>query len=145
MNETKAELRRFRVASGRCEVEEGPLQYLGLTYDGERVLLRSATLSRYHRKLRKYIAASERKALRRSKDTRLFRRRAFRQFTMRGRRNFVDYAVRADKAVEKSGPKSGIRKQVRRRWAIVNQFLMEADRRVAAKSSGRQGAVDSRR
>lgn len=71
MNERKTELRHFRPLSGGCEAQEGPLQYLGLTYDGEKVLLRSSTVSRYHRKLRKYIAASERKALSSPKGTRL--------------------------------------------------------------------------
>lgn len=138
MNESKTELRHFRVSSGGCEAQEGPLQYLGLTYDGEKVLLRSSTLSRYHRKLRRYIAASERKALSSPRGTRLCRRRTFRQFTMRGRRNFIDYAVRADEAVEGAGLRSGIRNQVRRHWVIVNRLLMEADNRVAATRSVRQ-------
>lgn len=141
MNESKTELRHFRASLGGCKAQEGPLQYLGLTYDGKKVLLRSSTLSRYHRKLRRYIAASERKALSSPKNTRLCRRRAFRQFTMRGKRNLIAYAVRADKAVVDAGLRSGIRRQIRRHWFIVNRLLMKADSRVAAKRSARQATT----
>lgn len=122
-NEDKTEVIRFRQTDdGTCQ-SGTPLQYLGLTYDGKHVLLRSSTISRYYRRLRKYVRASARDA-KACGASRLFRAKAFKSFTMRGRRNFVTYAQRADGMVHASG----IGKQIRRHWQVVNALLGKADR-----------------
>ncbi len=145
VNTRKTEVRHFCKVSGECKALEGPLQYLGLTFDGQTVLLRSATLSRYHRRLRKYIGRCERSAMSSRRSARLFRRKAFRRFTMRGRGNFITgYALRAHDTVVKAGLKSGIQGQIRRHWTIVNTLLMDADKRVAAARGGGE-AVPPRR
>ena len=45
---------------------DGPLQYLGLIFDGSKTLIRSSSIHRYHRKLKKAIRAAE---VRRDEET----------------------------------------------------------------------------
>lgn len=129
MNRKKLEICHFSIDQNGRQLCDKPVQYLGFTYDGNKVLIRPSTLSRYNRKLRKYIAISERKA-RNSKSTRLYRRKAYSRFTMRGKRNFISYAQRAHEIMSRDHD-SGIKNQIKRHWTMVNRLLDDADMRVA--------------
>ena len=130
MNNEKLEVCHFKTNLEGQQICDRALQYLGFVYDGDKVLLRSSTLSRYHRQLHRYIATSERKACTAGTHTRVGRRKIYDRFTMLGRRNFISYAVRAH-SIMSQDHKSGIRSQIRRHWTIVNQLIKNADSRVA--------------
>ncbi len=134
-NEKKSDICFFYIDVDGYQVCNKPLQYLGFTYDGDQVLIRSSTLSRYNRKLRKYIAASTRKASS-CGDVRLRRRKAYTQFTMRGKRNFISYARRAHNIISQNH-KSGIAGQIKGHWAMANQLLAEADAELAANAESK--------
>jgi hypothetical protein len=129
MNRKKLEICHFFIDQDVRQTCDKPLQYLGFTYDGNKVLIRPSTLSRYNRKLRKYITLSERRA-RDSKSARLYRRKAYNRFTMRGKRNFISYAQRAHEIMSRNHS-SAIRNQIKRHWAMVNRLLDDADTRLA--------------
>jgi len=68
-----------------------PVTYLGLTYDGERVMLRGATLARFHRRMQGAVSGARRRA-KTSEGKRQFPRAQLRKrFTHIGRRNFFSY------------------------------------------------------
>lgn len=68
-----------------------PVTYLGLTYDGERVMLRGATLARFHRRMQGAVSGARRRAST-SEGKRQFPRAQLRKrFTHIGRRNFFSY------------------------------------------------------
>jgi RNA-directed DNA polymerase len=145
MNKKKTERRFFtRSASGKLECRDEcgqvlPLQYLGLEYDGETILLRSSSLSRYHERMRRSI----RKAIYRAqgpkgeKGGKVYRRALYSKFTDMGTSNFVTYAERA---YEVTGSKA-LQKQVSGSVQRVNQVIQEELKRYAsrlthARSSG---------
>lgn len=134
-NEKKSDICLFSMDVNGHQICNKPLQYLGFTYDGNQVLIRSSTLSRYNRKLRKYIAASTRKA-NSCGDVRLRRRKVYTQFTMRGKRNFISYAQRAHNIMSQNH-KSGIAGQIKRHWAMANKLLAEADAQLAANAESK--------
>jgi hypothetical protein len=105
---------------------ERPLQYLGLTFDGDRVLLRSHGFGKYYARMRSAVRGSDasrrRVAREGGKDVKavsMKRRKLYERHSYVGKRNFVAYAHRAA-AVTKS---SAIRGQVSRHWMTLRQII----------------------
>lgn len=130
-NPRKTEVYSFERKDNELKISGNkPLQYLGFTFDGSRVQIRPSTLARYHRKLRRYVDAAERKAAKNPNTSKVYRRKAFRDFSMRGRRNVISYARRADATFENSV----ISRQIAGHWPTVNRLLNEADTRIESKN-----------
>jgi hypothetical protein len=102
-----------------------PIQYLGLTYDGAETLIRSQTLSRYHRKLRFYLRRSAIKAAHNVEHPWIYKRRLKARFTHRGRRNFIKYAEECTRVTASMG----IRGQVSRHTDHVHDWTEELQAR----------------
>ncbi len=123
----------FKMKAGTSEVDKA-LQYLGFLFDGQRVLLRNAGLSRFYSRMRSGVrlaAATKSKADRGSPDKEadanpIKRKKLNTRYSYLGGRNFVAYAMRA--AAEFDDP--AIKKQLRRHWRKLNKNVEKAEQKV---------------
>ncbi len=119
INEDKTQISKFyRKPDNNLSVEDKPslsLQYLGFTFDGERRLLRSQTISRYYRKMTRGIRAAGYSPLK--KDNSIRRRRIYENYSHLGKRNFITYAQRSSGIME--SPE--IKGQVRNHWKRIHK------------------------
>lgn len=130
LQEKKTEIRQFSFdAAGKLRSEK-PLHYLGFSFDGQREHIRSSSITRYYKKLRKRIWVSK-KAMDRCNELRagrgeppreLFLRTIYRGYSYIGRRNFISYGFRAANIMGSQL----IRKQLRSHWKKLNKFLSDA-------------------
>lgn len=143
-SETKAEVERL-ITSIELEIqtekldevpfdEDGvapkALQYLGLTFDGQRVLLRPSGIGRFYARMRAGVKVAgyarrkeaERQGIAKTK-LRIRRAKLYRQYSYRGRRNFLTYALRAAKITESRHIKS----QVSRHWSVLQAEIRDED------------------
>jgi hypothetical protein len=104
-----------------------PLQYLGFTFDGGRVLIRSASLARYQEKMLRgirVVRATARKRnearMRRGEDSRpVFLKKVFARYSHLGRRNFITYGYSAARELQSQS----MRRQLRRYWRRIKAEL----------------------
>ena len=107
-----------------------PLQYLGLTFDGERILLRSSGIARFYTRMR---AGVRREDAVRHKNARasgqsptavqINRKRLNAAYTYVGRRNFVSYAHRAARITGQNA----IKRQVSPHWMKLGAAIAKAN------------------
>lgn len=123
INEDKTEIAIF---DHKCRmVSEKPLQYLGFIFDGKKVRLRSSTMSRYWRKLKRKIRWAQSQQWRAKKGEILgrtgpHRREVLAAVSHLGKRNFVSgYAKRAQKLMGGSA----IRRQLANHMRAINALL----------------------
>mgnify|MGYP001063866000 CR=1 FL=1 len=119
INPDKTEIREFRSTRAGGTVSEKPLQYLGFTFDGQQILIRSAALARYSERMRRGVRLA--KATKRKRDKvaskpddikPLFRRKLYEKYSHKGRRNFIRYGLRAAKEMNSKS----IRRQLKPLW-----------------------------
>ena len=118
--------------------------YLGFEFDGQKVLLKSASLSGYYRKMKRYIKRSKRysnyKKIKNSDE--IFKPRIFKKFSYKGAKrtrrwiwnktegkyiksdsynwgNFLSYAYKASSIMVNNK----IKQQTKRHWNILNKLL----------------------
>jgi RNA-directed DNA polymerase len=99
-----------------------PLQYLGFTFDGKKVRVRSQTVARYLRRMRKAVRREKYLGTRNSKqesERQVRRKRLYSRYTHLGRNNFITYTKNA-RAVFKD---SEIREQMRNHWDALHAAL----------------------
>jgi RNA-directed DNA polymerase len=101
-----------------------PLQYLGFSYDGRTVRIRSQTLARFLRRMRKAVRREKHLAEVRAEkggDPHLRRKRLYSRYTHLGSRNFITgYAADARRVFEKSA----IRAQLKSLWRDLHAQLV---------------------
>jgi len=118
--------------------------YLGFEFDGESVLLKSASLSGYYRKMKRTVRRAKHFANNRYSKTKgtIFKRRIFKKFSYKGAKrtrkylwnekekkfvktdsynwgNFLSYAYKASNIMVNNKIKS----QTKRHWNILNDLL----------------------
>ena len=122
LSEGKTQTSSFRLDDDGQQRADHPLQYLGFTFDGERILIRDSTLSRYHQRLRAAVR-SLRRAVRKARKTDcespMRKRKIYEQMTHLGRRNFPSYARRSAEVLSEDA----IRKQIRGHWSLIQRLL----------------------
>jgi RNA-directed DNA polymerase len=99
-----------------------PLQYLGFTYDGERRLIRSSTLSKYWRKVVYGVRAAKnraRKSAASGGSAQMFKRKIYRKFTHLGRSNFLSYVRRSYNIMEDIS----ITNQMKNHWERIQKEI----------------------
>ena|SRR6185437_14849859 len=108
------------------------LQYLGLTYDGRRIRLRSGGVARFYNRIRKGVRKADRARTKASnargvakKLVPVKRGRINRSYLYVGPRNFVSYAARASRIAHSPA----IRDQIARRAQAINEAIQRADER----------------
>lgn len=119
INVDKTEIRDFRLIDGVITADK-PLQYLGFTFDGQRILLRSAALARFSEKMKggvKLAKATMRKRnklkLGRGENSKiLFRRKVYEQYSHLGKRNFIRYGFRSAEIMKSKA----IKRQLKPLW-----------------------------
>lgn len=100
------------------------LQYLGFEFDGKRAYIRSSSLSRYYRRMKKRtkLAVYQTKYSKINKS-KVFKRKLYEDFSHLGKRNFITYAYRASEIMNQNRT---IRKQVKNHWKKLH---LELDKR----------------
>lgn len=124
INASKNLVSQFRRdANGVLKCTSAPIQYLGFTFDGQRKLLRSGTVSKYWRGMiyaARGVKYQAKKAARTGGNPTPFKRSLYRQYTHLGKsRNFVQYAY---DAARKLGS-SKIRQQIKGHWERLQSEL----------------------
>ncbi|MGH2420775.1 antiviral reverse transcriptase Drt2 [Pseudomonas canadensis] len=126
----KTEISHFTYdASGKLRADK-PIHYLGFSFDGQNEHIRSSSITRYYKKMRKRIWLTK-KAMDRCNGLRakrgetpkdLFLRAIYKGYSCLGRRNFITYGFRAAKIMNSKS----IRKQLRPHWKKMNRFISDA-------------------
>jgi hypothetical protein len=118
--------------------------YLGFEFDGDSVLLKSASLSGYYRKMKRIVRRAKHFASRKNNKNKgtIFKRRIFKKISYKGAKrtrkylwnesekkfiktdsynwgNFLSYAYKASSIMVNNK----IKKQVKRHWNILNKLL----------------------
>jgi len=128
INTDKTVIREFRI-SGERLISDKPLQYLGFTYDGESIYVRSSSLARYSDRMRRGVRLAKTTKIKRNRDKiqrgiprkELYRKKLYSRYSHLGKRNFIRYALRA---AETMGSKS-IKKQIKPLW---NRLIEEIEK-----------------
>ncbi|EHP41354.1 hypothetical protein OR16_20937 [Cupriavidus basilensis OR16] len=115
----KTEERTF-TKTGAIITANRPLQYLGFLFDGQRILLRSASLARYSERMRRGVRLAKATARSRNEKRKergeaivpLRLRKLYKRYSYLGRRNFISYATKAARTMDAEG----IRKQIKPLW-----------------------------
>lgn len=102
INPRKTEIREFSRIGAMLSADR-PLQYLGFTFDGQRILLRSAALARYSQRMKQGVnlaklTAKSRNSARAAqglKSNTLYKRKLYEKYSHLGKKNFVRYGHRA--------------------------------------------------
>lgn len=113
-------------------ISKDELQYLGFTYDGNKILLRDSGLAKYSHKVMKAIKMSNNHFLKINK-ARINRgelplernkKHIYRRFSFIGSRNFITYAIRAARIMNEPA----IKKQVKPHWSKIQQHLAKHEK-----------------
>ncbi len=126
INLKKKEIRQFH-KNGVTQSCDKPVQYLGFIFDGQKILLRSATLARFSARMKKAVRvakASMRKLnlirIKRGElPQKLYRKKLYDKFSYLGKRNFISYGYRAAKIMDSSA----IRKQLKPLWPRLQKEI----------------------
>lgn len=126
INPDKTELRNFKVESGIQKADK-PLQYLGFTFDGERVLIRSSALARYSERMKRGVKLAKATMCKRNKakvkrgetPKHLYKKKIYLRYSHLGKQNFLRYGYRAAKLMDAPS----IRKQLKPLWFRLQKEL----------------------
>lgn len=119
INEKKTEISNFSLTGGK-QKSDRPLQYLGFTFDGERILIRSAAFARFSAKMKGGVKLAQRTCEKRNiirqekglAERDLYKRKIYERYSHLGKQNFLTYGYRA---ADEMGSKS-IKKQLKPLW-----------------------------
>lgn len=123
INPKKTEVRHFW-RYGSVLKASAPLQYLGFTFDGQKILLRSAALAKFSGKMSKAIRLISKtldSQIGRKGNNRLRKKKLYERYSHLGNRNFIRYGLRA---AEEMNSKA-IKRQLKPLWGKLNKKLSE--------------------
>lgn len=123
----KTETVRFRTKGKFIYSEPKPLQYLGFTFDGVRILIRSASIAKFTERMKRGVALAKATKRKRDKyreanniDKRpLFKSKIYERYSHLGKRNFIRYGLRASKSLKSRH----IRKQLNSLWLKLEKEI----------------------
>lgn len=126
INDKKTCVSRFSCGPAGLAADHA-LQYLGFTFDGQRILIRSAALARYSEKMKKAVRLAKKTAAKRNlalaeageEPRPLYRKQIYTRYSHLGRRNFLRYGYRAA-VIMKS---RAIRKQLKPLWKRLQEEI----------------------
>jgi len=120
------------------------VQYLGFEFNGKDILIRSSSLSRYFRKMKKRISKTVSMAYsENSRGDKIFKQQLFHRYTHLGKRNFLHYAYNSSKeyysnskGIKRKGMNSpAIKKQLSRHFDILlNSLQLKNEARAKRKN-----------
>jgi RNA-directed DNA polymerase len=120
---------QFDAGSGQVRLDL-PLSYLGLVFDGSRVLLRTVGISRYYAKMRSGVRLAAQTKRRHNRKEQLIgapkstlkTRKLFVLYSYVGRRNFTSYAYRAARTLDSPA----IKNQIKRHWKVLQAEIAKS-------------------
>ena len=126
INDDKTIISHFNTYHSRITATK-PLQYLGFTFDGENISIRSSSYIRYIKKMRSRVrldkkTQSKRNMKRQSRgleEKALYKKSLYSLYSYRGHRNFISYGLRAAKIMDSSS----IKKQLKPLWKKLQQEI----------------------
>jgi RNA-directed DNA polymerase len=123
INKEKSEKSEFIRENGLLyyHPETQPLQYLGFIFDGQKRVIRSQTVSRYYRRMKRAIYFTKKAAKESDRGEIIYRRSLYERFTHLGKRNFIKYAYRASKIMNSAE----IKGQTSRHWKKINAAIQQ--------------------
>lgn len=98
-----------------------PLQYLGFTFDGKKILIRDSSVNSYYRKLRKAARVQIWLDKYKRKYPKAGHAKFQTRFTNRGKRNFIQYALNASRVMNEKAIKHQIRKHL-----VISQRVLSS-------------------
>lgn len=115
----------------RPHMSKEPLQYLGFTYNGTKILLRDNGLIQYHHKVSKAIRMTNKKLLRINKSRikrgeeplERHKKYIYRLFSYIGKRNYISYALRAASIMKEPS----IKQQIKPHWLKIKKNIRKYD------------------
>ena len=113
--------------NGKLQKCDRTLQYLGFIFDGERILIRSATLAKFSGRMNQGVrlakaTAKSRNAARMERGLSpkvLYKRKLYERYSHLGQRNFVRYGIRAADIMKSDA----IRRQLRPLWTRLKSAI----------------------
>lgn len=126
INNNKTEIADFNFSNGK-QNSNRPLQYLGFTYDGEKILIRSPALSKFSARMKggvklakmtrnKYNIIRMKSGL---SPNELYKRKIYDRYSHLGKQNFITYGYRASEKMESKH----IRKQLKPLWGRLQDEI----------------------
>lgn len=127
INPDKTEKRIFTLNHKGIIQADKPLQYLGFIFDGQRILIRSSSLARFSKKMKRAVKLAKdtmlkRNGIRSDKGLpieSLYRKKLYKKYSYLGNRNFLSYGYRASKIMESED----IRKQLKPLWGRLQKEI----------------------
>ena len=135
-----------------------PLEYLGFTYDGQRVLIKTSGFSKFYRTMKGAFHRATAYALHsKNPDKSLFKSRLYKRFSHKGyqRRliyrplkhdpktykktkkydwgNYLSYVYKADKSMSSINANSEIKRQSRKLWSEFHKLMKYHEKRLIGK------------
>ncbi|MBK7214325.1 MAG: hypothetical protein IPH88_13705 [Bacteroidales bacterium] len=132
-----------------------PLNYLGFSFDGQRVLIKNAGFSKFYRSMKKAFNMAASFAIKsKNPDKTIFKSRLYKRFTYKGanRRlifrplksnpkvykvsrefdwgNYLTYVYKANETMKAINENNAIRKQSRKVWRVFHKLLSENELKV---------------
>ena len=119
-------IRKFFMGCDGPECDK-PIQYLGFVFDGKRAVIRSASHSRFLKRMRKAVSLAKQTKRKRDKirtskgleTTSLHKKKLYTKYSYLGNRNYISYAHRAAKIMDEDA----IKKQVKPLWKRLRQEI----------------------
>jgi hypothetical protein len=115
----RGQLERGDIQINGEKVRSRELQYLGFTYDGDKIRIRSQTIARYWRRVTWGVRAAKRRAAGNPVENRLYKRKLYRRFSHLGRSNLHSYKRNS---IAKMGD-TGIKEQFSRNWVKLEKEM----------------------
>lgn len=134
INTKKTEVREFRLTDGVLNSDK-PLQYLGFLFDGQRILIRSANLARYSRKVKRGVRLAKATKKKNSRFwvtgrlTPLYKKKLYERYSHLGSKNFIRYGHQAADILESQA----IRKQLKPLWGRLHRQVKRKPSMFTAK------------
>lgn len=130
LNTSKTERRTFMRHSHGVQEADKPLQYLGFTFDGQRILIRSAAFARYSQRMKKGVRLAKATMLSRNRKKRargatvkaLYKRKLYERYSHLGHQNFLRYGYRATEIMQSNA----IRGQLKPLWRRLNEEMQKS-------------------
>lgn len=113
----------FSVDSTGNQTTEKPIQYLGFTFDGKQILIRSNAIAKYLRRVKSSIRSAKR-AARKANSSKIHREKLYSNYSHLGNRNYISYVKRAYRVMESDS----IKKQHKRHWNYLNSSILKAEK-----------------
>jgi Reverse transcriptase (RNA-dependent DNA polymerase) len=128
INEAKTEICTFSNTENKITCDK-PLRYLGFEFDGTYTRLKSTSLAKYYRRMKKYVKYKVLKTsqlqIKNQSSEYLFKKQLYKKYSHLGKYNYIHYAIRASKILHENK----IENQIKRHWKNLNQYIDKLEKR----------------